>query len=209
MCHVDDVVDDLTTVGIDDCFVPMPFGPLVAECALDARNRHLGRRRIAFRIVPHEQHSVLLQRGPLRGTGQFGHPLAVRHTLASTVTTPPPIVERTRDLVALHLALGEIAAHVAAVAVEGVDLAVLRSEHHQLLPERVDGMRFTVAELRDQAQAVPAASEPRRGHRGFDLPNLVDGGLQRHAAVLQPLTPLRQRPSRWQGESGHGTDSAT
>src|SRR6185437_5958011 len=201
MCHVYDVVDDLTAVCLDDRCVPVPFGPLVTGRTLDPRNGHLGWRRIAFRVVPHEQHSVLLQRVPLRGAGQFGHPLAIGHTLAPAVAAPAPIVERACDLISLHLALGEIAAHVTAVSVERVDLAVATSEYHQLLPECVDGMRLAVAELFGQTQAVPAASESGRGRPGFDLPNLVSSELQRHVVVVQPTACSWRRVSRWQGNA--------
>jgi hypothetical protein len=96
-------------------------------------------------------------------------------------------VERARDLVPFHLAVGEVTAHVTAVPVEGVDRAVAASKHHQLLPERVDAVRLSVIEVFDQAQAMPAASESGRGGRGFDLPNLVGIALQRHVVVVQPF----------------------
>ena len=169
--HVDDVVDDLAAVGVDDGGVPMPVGPLVTGRALDPRDRHLRRRRLALGVVPHEQHPVLLEGRPRRGAGQPRHPLAVGHLLASAVAAPPPVVERAGDLVALDLALGEVAAHVPAVAVEHVDLAVPAAEHHQLLPERVHRVRLTVAEVPGQPKAVPAAGESGRRCFGLDLPN--------------------------------------
>jgi hypothetical protein len=49
------------------------------------------------------------------------------------------------------LALGEVSAHVPAVPVERVDLAVAAAEDHQLLTERMNSMRLAVAELLDEA----------------------------------------------------------
>ena len=129
-------------------------------------------RRLALGVVPDEQHAVLLQGGPGRGAGQRGT-RGVGHLLAPAVAAPAPVVERARDLVALHRRPAKVAAHVPAVAVEDIDLAVLAAEHDQLLPEGVDGVRLAVAEIADQPQAVPAAGEPRRGGLGLDLPNVV------------------------------------
>ncbi len=82
-------------------------------------------------------------------------------------------MEGARDLVALHLALGEVAAHVTAVAVEDVDPAVPTTEDHQLLAERVDRMGLAVAEIPGQPQAMPATGESGRCRFGLDLPNLI------------------------------------
>ncbi len=155
----------------DDGGVPVPVGPVVTRRALDPRDGDLRRRGVALGVVPHEQHPVLLEGGPRRGAGQPRRPLAVGHLLASAVAAPPPVVERTGDLVALHLTLAEVPAHVAAVAVEHVDLAVAAAEHHQLLAEGVHRVRFAVAEVPGQPQAVPAAGESGRRCCGFDLPN--------------------------------------
>src|SRR5690348_18324431 len=125
----------------------MPVSPFPAACAFDPRNDELRRRRIAFGIVPHEQHSVLLEGGPLRGAGELGHPLAVRHPFAPPVAAAAPIVKRAGDLIALHLALGEVPAHVSAMPVERVDLAVAAAEDHQLMTERVVGMGLAVANV--------------------------------------------------------------
>ena len=126
--------------------VPMPISPFVTGRTLDQRDRDIGWRRIAFRVVPHEQHSVLLQRGPLRGPGQSGCPLAVRHTLTAAVAAPAPIVERAGDFVSLYLTLSEVTTHVTAVAVENVDRAVPASEHNQFPSKSVDAVRLAVAE---------------------------------------------------------------
>ena len=105
----------------------------------------------------------------------------VGHLLASPVAAPAPVVERAGDLVALDLALRQVTAHVPAVAVEHVDVAVSAAEHHQLLPERVDRVRLAVTEISDQSQAMPAAGEPRRCGLRFNEPNLVGVRLRRHS----------------------------
>ena len=199
--HVDDVVDDLAAVDLTT---------VVYQC----QSVH------SSLVAPSIRGMVTSGGGGLR-SGSFqtnsipscssvvhvavraepGHPLAVRHLLAPAVPAPAPVVERARDLVALHLALGEVAAHVPAVAVEHVDPAVATAEDHQLLPERVDRVRLAVAEIPGQPQAVPATGESGRGRFRFDLPNLVGVGLQRHDLVLQPPARLRSRSSRWQGKS--------
>ena len=160
--HVDDVVDDLAAVGVDDGGVPEPVGPLVAGRALDPGDGHVRGRRLALGVVPDEQHAVLLQGRSRRGAGQPRAPGGVGDLLAPAVAAPAPVVERAGDLVALDRALGQVAAHVPAVAVEHVDLAVAAAEDDQLLPEGVDGVRLAVAEVPDQPQAVPAAGELRR-----------------------------------------------
>jgi len=82
-------------------------------------------------------------------------------------------VERARDLVTLHLTLAEVAAHVTAVAVEHIDLAVAAAEHHQLLPEGVHGVWRAVAEVPGQPQTMPATGESRRCRLGLDVPNFI------------------------------------
>src|SRR5262249_41265401 len=139
----------------------------------------------AFGVVPDEQHAVLFQRRPGRRAGQPGCAPGVGHLLASPVAAPAPVVERTRDLVALDLALGEVTAHVPAVAVANVDLAVSAAEDHQFLAEGIDRVWLAVAEISDQAQAVPAAGEPRRRRLSFNEPNLV-GVMRRHEDDLTP-----------------------
>src|ERR1700722_9266380 len=177
MRHIDDVVDDLAAVALHDGGVPVPVGPLLAGGPLDARDGAFRRRWLALGVVPHEQHAVLLQRGPGLGAGQFGGAPAVGHLLASPVAAPAPVVERTCDLVALDLAFGEVAAHVPAVGVEDVEIALARrpaAERDELAAERVDGVWLAVREVSDQTQAVPAAGEPRRGGLRLNEPNFVD-----------------------------------
>ena len=62
--------------------------------------------------------------GVALGAGAQRHPAGVRDLLALAVAAPAPVVERAGDLVALDRALGEVAAHVPAVAVQDVDLAL-------------------------------------------------------------------------------------
>ena len=165
---------------LHDGGVPVPVGPLVAGGALDARDRDFRRRWVALGVVPDEQHAVLFQRGPGCGAGQPGRAPRVRHLLASAVAAPAPVVERACDLVALDFALREVTAHVAAVAVEHVDLAVTAAEDDQLLAEGVDRVRLAVTEISDQTQAMPAAGEPRRRGLRFDKPDFVGVRLRRH-----------------------------
>ena len=118
--HVDDVVDDLAAVGVDDrSSVPDPVGPLVAEPRLDAGDRHVVGRRVALGVVPDEQHAVLLEGRPGAGPGPRRDAACVGDRLALAVAAPAPVVERAGDLVALDRALGQVAAHVTAVARRG------------------------------------------------------------------------------------------
>jgi hypothetical protein len=71
---------------------------------------------------------------------------------------------------------------VPAIAVEHVDVAVCAAEDDELLPEGVDRMGLAVPEIPQQAQAVPAAGEPRRGGLRFDQADFVGLGLRRHRA---------------------------
>jgi hypothetical protein len=84
-------------------------------------------------------------------------------------------MERTRDLIALHRSLGEVAAHVAAEGVEDVDRPVAATEHHQLLAECAHRVRLAIAEVTDQPQAMPTSGEPGRRRPSFDLTDLDIG----------------------------------
>src|ERR1700744_1899003 len=192
--HIHHVVDDFATFAARDSGVPMPVGPLVAGGALDARNRDLGRRRTAFRVIPDEQHAVLFERGPGRRAGQPGCAPRIGHLLASAVAAPAPVMERAGDLVALDLALRQVTAHMPAVTVEHIDVAVAAAETDKLLPEGVDRVRLAVAEISDQSQAVPAAGEPGRRGLGLDEPNLVGISLLRKRTHGSDLTPQRPPP---------------
>ncbi len=191
--HVDDVVDDLAAVGVDHRGVPVPVGPLIALGALDTRNGHAVRRRVALGVVPDEQHAVLLERGPRPGARQLGHPSGVGNRLAPAVATPAPIVEGTGDLVALDLTLRQITAQMPAVAVEDVELAVTTAEDHKTSPEGVDGVRLSVTEVAGQAQAVPASGESRGGSARFDLADGTVVGLQRRHRSVLTARPLGER----------------
>jgi len=48
-------------------------------------------------------------------------------------------VERAGDLVAFHLPLGQVTAHVPAVAVQDADRTVGAAERHQFLPKALTG----------------------------------------------------------------------
>ena len=119
MRHVGDVVDDLAAVGaLNQQRVPFPLGPLVGALLGDLRDAYLRLGRVALVVVPDEQQSGAHVGVPRTRAGQFGRPLGVGHQGALAVTAPAPVVERTRHRVALDAALGEVAAHVPAVAVE-------------------------------------------------------------------------------------------
>ena len=75
-------------------------------------------------VVPDQHLAVADDDRVALGAGTQRHPSGVRDLLAPAVAAPPPVVERAGDLVALDRALGEVAAHVAAVAVQDVDLAL-------------------------------------------------------------------------------------
>ncbi|MNN65224.1 hypothetical protein D3C81_1807080 [compost metagenome] len=77
-------------------------------------------------------------------------------------------MERAAQRVAFDAALAEVGAHVRAVAVEDVQLAVLALERHQAGAEYVEAVRLAVAVLRGEAQAVPAARVTLGQGTGFD-----------------------------------------
>lgn len=138
---------------------------------LDTGNGDILWRRIALRVMPNEQHAVLLQGDPGGGPGQFRGPSTVGDLLAASVTTPPPIVEGTGYLVALYFALTQVAAHVPTVGIQNTDLAACRAKYHQFLPECVDGMWFSIPEVLDEAEAIPATGEPCGRRVRLDAPN--------------------------------------
>jgi hypothetical protein len=87
---------------------------------------------------------------------------------------------------AFNLALREVTAHVPAVAVEHIVVAVRAAEDDKLLAEGVDRVRLAVTEISDQTQAVPAAGEPLRRGLRFNEPNFVDLRLRHHGNDLTP-----------------------
>ena len=66
-------------------------------------------------------------------------------------------MERAGDRLALDRALGQVATHVAAVGVEDADRATLAGKDDEFGAECLDLVRFAVAEVVHQAEAVPAA----------------------------------------------------
>ena len=84
-------------------------------------------------------------------------------------------MERAGDLVALDGALGQVAAHVPAVAVEDLEVAVGVGEDHQHGAEDLDAVRLAVQVVLHRAKAVPAARVPVRQRAGVDLANAAAG----------------------------------
>jgi hypothetical protein len=89
-------------------------------------------------------------------------------------------MERARNLVALDRALGQVAAHVSAVAVQHLQVTARIGEHHELGTESLDRVRFTVEEFLDRSQAVPASREPVRQGAGVDFANAAASGIRTH-----------------------------
>src|SRR5690606_38261932 len=75
---------------------------------------------------------------------------------------PAPVVERAGDLVALDLALGEVTAHVAAVAVEHLQVAVAVGPDDELGAEPLHRVWLSVPERVREAETVPPAREADR-----------------------------------------------
>ena len=168
--HVGDVVDDVAAVGaLDEDAVPPPVGPFVAGGLGNLGDPDRGVRRIALVVVPDEQQAAAHVGRPRPGARRLGRALGVGHQLAAAVAAPAPVVERAGDLVALDGALRQVAAHVPAVAVQDLDVAVRVGENHQLGAERLNRVRFAVQEFLRDAQAVPAPGVPCRQGAGIDL----------------------------------------
>ena len=161
--HVHDVVDQLAAVGVGDRHdLPGPVGvePVVEPGQHRRQDVHV--RLGALGVVPDQQLVVADDDRVLLGPGPQRHPPRVGDLLALAVAAPAPVVERAGDLVALDRALGQVAAHVPAVAVEDVEVALGVLPHDQLAAERLDPVRLAVAEGVRQPEAVPAAREPLR-----------------------------------------------
>ena len=124
--HVHDVVDDLAAVrrrDVED--VPAPVGVDVGvHDVLELGRQDVVVGRAALGVVPDHQQAVAHDRLVLLGARAQRDPAGVGDRLALAVAAPAPVVERAGDLVALDGALGQVAAHVPAVAVEHVELAV-------------------------------------------------------------------------------------
>ncbi len=127
-------------------------------------------------VVPDEQQATAHVGVPGPGAGQTRGALGVGNELALAVTAPAPVVERAGHLVALDGSLRQIAAHVPAVAVEDLQVALRIGEHHQLGAEYLDRVRLTVKEVLDRSQAVPAPRIAVWQGAGVDL---SDAGMLR------------------------------
>ncbi len=162
--HVDHVVDQLATVGaLDVLGVPHPVGVEAFVEPGQLRGEDVAVGGGALRVRPHQQlvvddgRLVALGAGPERDAARVGDLLAL------AVAAPAPVVEGAGDVVALDLALGEVAAHVPAVAVEDVELALGVLPGDELGAEALDGVRLPVAEGLRETEAVPAAREAEGG----------------------------------------------
>ena len=199
--HVDDVVDDLATVGVRRRWCtsasrstrrssrPRSAGssrPAAAGCARGRSRRTTSRPARAWSTS---------RCGPAAGTrllyGTFLHrPSPPQRQSWKGQAISSPLTSPWR----------QVAAHVPAVAVEDVDLAVAATEDHQLLAERVDRVWLPVTEIFGQTQAVPSAGEACRRRFGFDLPNLVGSGCSVMDLFYRRWSALRSRSSRSAGQ---------
>src|SRR6476659_4254192 len=172
MRHVGDVVDDVAAVGaLDEDRVPPPIGPVAAGELRNIGDLNLWWRWFALVVVPDEQQTAADIGRPRTRARQSRCALGVAHQLALAVAAPAPVVKGAGDFVALDGALGEVAAHVSAVAVQDLDVAMGVGKDHQHGAENLDAVRLTVQVVLHRAKAVPAACVPVRQHPGVDLAN--------------------------------------
>src|SRR5699024_11104692 len=165
---------------LDEERLPGPLGPFAIVPSLEDGDRDLLGGLRTLRVVPDEELSVAHHRGPGARLGGHRHALGVRDARALAVSAPTPVVERARDGVALDGALGEVAAHVSAVAVEDLH-PVGGAEDHEAGTEDLDHVGLAVIEVLGQAEAVPSAGEAARVAAALDLANRgvsVCGGHQ-------------------------------
>ena len=148
-------------------------------------------RRVALVVVPDEQQTAADVGVPRLGTGQSRGALGVGHQLALAVAAPAPVVERAGDLVALDRALRQVAAHVAAVAVQHLEVAVRVGEDHQHGAEDLHAVRLAVQVILHRAEAVPAACEPVRQRAGVDFADACSFGSHGGPPVFVALTRTR------------------
>src|SRR5204863_7240629 len=148
--------------AVDLLGVPGPRRVLVREDVRKLRRQEVAISRRTLRVVP--DHQLTVDDGGLVALGARPqrHPPRVRDLLALAVATPAPVVERAGDVVALDLALGEVAAHVSAEAVEHVELALAVLPDHELGAEAVDRVRLAVLERLGEAETVPPSREAQR-----------------------------------------------
>ncbi|CPZ49256.1 Uncharacterised protein [Mycobacteroides abscessus] len=97
-------------------------------------------------------------------------------------------MERARHVVALDGALRQIATHVAAIAVEHLDVALGVGEYHQFGAERVDRVGLTVPERLCDAQAVPTACVARGELTDVDLANADSCGVCAHGGAASSVS---------------------
>ncbi len=144
---------------------PLPY------CSMSGSVTSGGGRVALGGVVPDEELAVLLGADPRAGARERRNAAGVGNVGALAGAVPAPVVERARDVVALDLSLRQVAAHVAAVGVEDLEVAVGVGPDYELRAERVDGVGLAVPERLAQAEAVPASRVPRPGFSDVDLAN--------------------------------------
>src|SRR5699024_206874 len=165
---------------LDEHGGPVPPGPAVGAVAGDLGDLLRLGGAPALRIVPNEQLAVTLHRPPCAGASAERHPPRAGDLLALAVAAPAPVVEGAGDPPVLDGAPRQIAAHVSAVGVQRLELAVRPLPDDQLSPERQDLVRLAVPEVLSQPHAVPATGESLRIAPHVDLAYLVDDIRLRH-----------------------------
>ena len=145
----------------------------------------------ALGVVPDHQQAVADPDLVLLGARAQRHPPGVGDRLALAVATPAPVVERAGDLVALDRALGQVAAHVPAVAVEHVELALACPPDDELAAERLDAVRLAVREGR---RPGPRQCQPRANRSGARA--AVEGADARGVCVIVASSDLDRNENR-------------
>ena len=176
------------SIGTD---LPHPVG-----VGIGADARQLGRQDVqvglgALGVVPHQQLVVADHGGVLLGARPQRHAPRVGDRLALAVAAPAPVVERAGDLVALDRALGEVAAHVPAVAVEHVELALAVLPDDELAAEALDGVRLAVAEAVGQARGSATRARSARRDSLVQGPRIAGVSLMTYLSSAECL--LRPR----------------
>ena len=174
--HVDDVVDDLAAVrragrrGRSSSSRCRRRGSMMSSSSGGSTSWSAGLPSGSCQTI---SRPLRIDGLVLLGARAQRDPAGVGDRLALAVAAPAPVVERAGDLVALHGALGQVAAHVPAVAVEHVELAVGALPDHELAAEALDGVRLAVARTgspgRGSATRARTAPAPCRG-RAIGLP---------------------------------------
>ncbi|MNM98995.1 hypothetical protein D3C81_1115430 [compost metagenome] len=125
-------------------------------------------RGVAFGVIPDEQQLVLFHDRPAFDLGPWRDALGVGDVIAHAIGAPTPGVERAADRVAFNATGAQVGAHVRAVAIKNMQLAVFTLERHQTGAEHLQAMGLAVAVLRGQAQAMPATGVAVFQQFGFD-----------------------------------------